>query len=87
MCRQCNGTIHEADLAEELIVDRETYGCVNSFCYLGDTLDGDGGVDLAATDRIRNWWMKFRELLTFLTFRDPPLEMKVECMPVVSEAA
>ena len=30
-----------------------------SFCYLGDTLDGDGGTDLAATARIRNGWMKF----------------------------
>ena len=29
-----------------------------SFCYLGDTLDGDGGADLAATARIRNGWMK-----------------------------
>ena len=31
------------------------------FCYLGDTLDGDGGVDITATARIRNGWMKFRE--------------------------
>ena len=27
------------------MVDGETYECVNSFCYLGDTLDGDGGAD------------------------------------------
>ena len=45
-------------------------------CYLGDTLDGDGGADLAVTARIRNGWMKFRELLPFLTSRAPPLEMK-----------
>ena len=63
------------------MVDGETYECVKSFCYLGDTLDGDGGADLAATARIRNGWMKFRELLPFLT------SPKVECMPVVSEAA
>ena len=25
--------------------------------------DGDGGADLAAAARIRNTWMKFRELL------------------------
>ena len=42
-CRRCNGTIQEVDLAEDLIVDGETYECVNSFCYLGDTLDADGG--------------------------------------------
>ena len=44
------------------MMDEKTYGCVKSFCYLGDTLNGDGGADLAATDRIRNGWMKFREL-------------------------
>ena len=43
------------------MVDGETYGCVKSFCYLGDTLDGDGGADRAATVRIRNGWMKLRE--------------------------
>ena len=31
---------------------------------------------LAATARINNRWMKFRELLTFLTSRAPTLEMK-----------
>ena len=54
------------------MLDGETYECVNSFCYLRDTLDGDGGADLAATARIRNGWMKFRELLPFLTSRAPP---------------
>ena len=67
-CRRCDGTIQEVDLAEDLIVDGETYKCVKSFCCLGDTLGGD---DLAATARIRNEWMKFRELLPFLTSRAP----------------
>ena len=49
------------------MVDGDTYEFVNSFCYLGDTLDG--GADLAATARIRNGWMSFRELLPFLTSR------------------
>ena len=30
-----------ADLAGDLVVDGDTYGYVKSFCYLGDTLDGD----------------------------------------------
>ena len=66
----------------------ETYECIKSFYYLGDTLDGDGGVDLAATARIRNgWlkfrtarirngWLKFREHFPFLITRAPPLEIK-----------
>ena len=59
-CRRCNGTILEVDLAEDLMVDGETYEYVKSFCYLGDTLDGDGGADLAVTARIRNGWMDLR---------------------------
>ena len=58
------------------MVDGDKYGRVMIFCYLSDTLDGDGGVDLAVTSRIRNGWMKFRELLPFLASRTPPLEMK-----------
>ena len=54
----------------------ERHGCVKSLCYLGDTLEGDGGADLAATARIRNGWGKFRVLLAFLTSRAHPLEMK-----------
>ena len=42
----------------------------------GDTLDGDGGADLAATARIVNGWLMFRELFPFLTPRAAPLEMK-----------
>ena len=34
-------------------MDRETYGSVKSFCNLGDTLNGEGRADRAATARIR----------------------------------
>ena len=72
-CMRCDGTILEADLAEDLMVDGETYGCLKSFCNLGDNL---GGAEPGATTRIRNGWMKFREFLSFQTSRAPPLEMK-----------
>ena len=39
--------------------------------YLGDTLDGDDGANLAATDRIRNGWMKFRKLFVSDTPSSP----------------
>ena len=55
-CRRCDGTIQEVDLAEDLMVDGETYECVEGLCYLGDTLDADGGADLAATAIIINGW-------------------------------
>ena len=74
-CRRCDGTIQEADLDENLMVDGDI--CMyKDFCYLGDTLYGDGGTDLAATASIRNGWMKFRELRPFLTSIAPLLEMK-----------
>ena len=72
-CKRCDGPIQEADLSEDIVVDGETYGCIKSFSYLGDTLDG---ADLAAKGRIRNGCMNFRELLSFLISRAPPLEMK-----------
>ena len=75
MWKKCDGTIQDADLAKVLVVDEKKYVCVKNFCYLGDTLDGDGGVDLAATARISNGWMKFRES-SFLTSIAPPLEIK-----------
>ena len=76
-CRRCDGTIQEAALGDGLMVEGETYGCVKPFCYLGDTFDRNGA-DLAATSRIRNGWMKFRELLRFLTSRAHRLEMKAQ---------
>ena len=72
-CRRCDGTIQEVDLAEDLMVDGETYEYVKNFFYLGDTLDGGGGADFASTARIRNGWMMFRELLPFLTSRSSPI--------------
>ena len=46
MCNRCDSKIQEADLAEDLVVDGETFGCVKIICYLGDTL---GGADLTTT--------------------------------------
>ena len=40
------------------MVDGETYECVKSFCYLGDTLDGDGGADF---ERPRRTWLEILE--------------------------
>ena len=35
-------------------MDGETYWCVNSFSFVCDTVDGDGGAQLSATLKIRN---------------------------------
>ena len=49
MWNRCDSTTQEANLTEDLVVDGETFGCVKILCYLGDTLDGDDGLDLATT--------------------------------------
>ena len=66
-------TIQEADLAEDLMVGGETYGCVKRVCYLGDSLDGDGGAGLATTARIINGRMKFRELFSISDIQSSPV--------------
>ena len=65
MCKRCDETTQIADPAEDLMMDGETYGCVKSFCYLGDTLHGYGGSDLAATARIRYGWISSRSFFHF----------------------
>ena len=55
-CKRCDGTIQKADLVGDLVVDGERY---MDFCYLRDTLDGNGGADLVATARNISGWMKF----------------------------
>ena len=59
-CKCYDGTTREGDLAKDLVVDGETCEFGNNFCYLVDTLDGDGGADLDTTVRIRSRLMKFR---------------------------
>ena len=71
-CKRCDGTIQEADLAEDLMVDGETYGCVKCFCYMGNPLDGYGGADLAVTAKIRNGWMNFREFFSISDIQSSP---------------
>jgi len=43
---------------------------VDTFCYLGDMLSGDGDADAAVEARIRIGWNKFRQLVPLLTNRD-----------------
>ena len=39
--RRYDGTIQEADLAVDIMVNGETYECVRSICYLDYIIDGD----------------------------------------------
>ena len=54
MCKRCDSTLQEADIAEDILVDEKTCECVRSFCYLEETLGTDCGTDLSATAIIIN---------------------------------
>ena len=42
---------------------------VDTFCYLGDTINGGGGCSPSVVKRVRAAWGKFRELLPLVTSR------------------
>ena len=42
---------------------------VNSFCYLGDVLDSQGGIEAALIARIGKGWGSFRQLSPILLNR------------------
>ena len=58
------------------MVDGETYECVKSIVIWETLLMEMMERIFSAIARIRNGWMKFRELLPFLISRAPTLEMK-----------
>jgi hypothetical protein len=61
------------DLVEKsVIIDKGVELEVIKFCYLGDMLDADSGVDSAVTARVRYAWNKFKELRPFLTAKSLP---------------
>ena len=78
VCKRSRGNVGVFKPAdrEDLMVGDEQYKMVHSFCYLGDTLNANGGVDLAVTARVRCGWWKFREMAPFLTSKRPSLKMK-----------
>ena len=49
---------------------------VSQFCYLGDVIEVEGGVDGAVVARIRSAWIKFRQLQWTLIMRKLSLKVR-----------
>ena len=49
---------------------------VENFCYLGDMLGSEGGVERSIITRVGTAWRKFRELLSLLTSRVLSLQVR-----------
>ena len=52
---------------DPLVLDGDTLETVDTFCYLGDTINAGDGAGESVVTRIRCGWGKFRELLPVLT--------------------
>ena len=71
---ECDGdNIEHVGAVSERLPELER---VEDFCYLGDSLDGAGGSELAVTRRVGLGWKKFRDLESVLCGRRLTLAMK-----------
>ena len=69
-CPRCNGQIPTSVASEEtkhINLGDDKIECVQKFCYLGDMLGAEGGVEAAVRNRVRCAWGKFHELAPILT--------------------
>jgi len=74
-CKRCCGLL--ADGSEESVsLDGDIVEKVDKFCYLGDVLCTDGGVQGAVIARTRAGWKKFKELTKVLCMRGLSLKLK-----------
>ncbi len=55
---------------------------VDQFCYLGDMLDSEAGVDRAVQHRISVAWMKWREIASLLMNKSIPLKSRAQVYKV-----
>ncbi len=77
VCKKCSSG---ARLSKDEIVDNDDQGLdigsgitlekVSSFCYLGNVLDAEGGVDSTVTPRVRCGWKKFRDLTPIIWLKE-----------------
>ena len=72
VCPRCtNGPGHNGELPLQL--GGEQVEVVNHFCYLGDVLSGEGGVERAIKSRTAAAWRKWRDISGLLTNKSVPL--------------
>ena len=65
-----------AAIDESIVVEEGTVEEVGKFCYLGDMLDSEGGVERAVRMRVSTAWRKWREIAGLLVNRNIPLKSR-----------
>lgn len=74
-CKRCCG-IRKRTIAEKVNLAGDDLEIKGRFCYLGDVLSTDGGVDASVIARTRAGWKKFKELSGVLCKRGMSNKMK-----------
>jgi len=75
-CKACVQGQVSISSSRELKVGADLFERVGKFCYLGDMINADGGVESSSVARIRCAWKKFRELSPILAAKGIPLKLK-----------
>ena len=73
---RCRGNLIEVNQEEKVKLGNNEVEIVKEFCYLGDILETEGGVEAAVTARVRAWWRKFKEISGMLYGRDVSMKIK-----------
>jgi len=76
VCKACTVGKSDNEVCTGITVGDDTFERVGKFCYLGDTINANGGVESASVTRTRCAWQKFRELSPILTGKDISLRIK-----------
>ena len=76
-CPKCIRGIDRVELGKEgLVIEDGRIEEVHEFCYLGDVLDCDAGVERAVRARVAAAWKKWREMASLLINKSIPLKIR-----------
>jgi len=76
VCKVCSVGQVDQNVCSGVKVGDDTFESVGKFCYLGDMINADGGVESASVMRTRCAWKKFRELTPIPTGKYISLKLK-----------
>ena len=76
VCKACTAGKVDNEVCTGIKVGDDTFERVGKFCYLGDTINANGGAESASVARTRCAWQKFRELSPILTGKHISLKIK-----------
>ena len=76
VCKRCCDDLVEVDQEEKVKLGSDEVEIVKEFCYLGDMLETEGGVEAAVAARVRVGWRKFKEISGMLCGGDVSMKIK-----------